>query len=160
MPEQQTMRDRLALVVARLWLAGRCPRCPGTCGAAVAALFAPLFFLPLSLPLRCVVLVLIFCAGSWAAGRAESILHRKDPGEVVVDELLGQWLTMLPFTVLTLPQVLMAFALFRLFDILKPWPVRASENWLPGGWGIMVDDAVAGLEAMLVLALMLRFGLI
>ena len=61
---------------------------------------------------------------------------------------------------LTWPQVLAAFALFRLFDILKPWPVRAAESRLPGGHGVMVDDGVAGLEAMLVLAGLLHFGLL
>lgn len=159
MPELPT-RDRFALAIARLGPSGVCPVCPGTCGAAVAAVLAPFVFLPLSLPMRCVVLVAVYLAGAWAAGRAEHILGRKDPGEVVVDELLGQWVTMLPFAVLTWPQVLAAFALFRLFDILKPWPVRAAENWLPGGHGVMIDDGVAGIEAMVVLWGLLYFGLL
>ncbi|AAS95010.1 phosphatidylglycerophosphatase A family protein [Nitratidesulfovibrio vulgaris] len=159
MPDSST-RDRVALAIARLGPSGVCPVCPGTCGAAVAAMLAPFVFLPLSLPMRCVALAVVYFIGAWAAGRAEHLLGRKDPGEVVVDELLGQWVTMLPFASLTWPQVLAAFALFRLFDILKPWPVRAAESWLPGGHGVMVDDGVAGLEAMLVLAGLLHFGLL
>lgn len=148
-------RDAVALHIARLWLAGRCPRCPGTCGAAVATVLAPFLFLPLSLPMRCLVLAGIFVVGAWAAGRTEHIIGRKDPGEVVVDELLGQWVTMLPFATLSVWQLALAFVLFRGFDILKPWPVRAAEDWLPGGYGVMIDDAVAGVEAMLVLAVLL-----
>ncbi|MDO5484559.1 MAG: phosphatidylglycerophosphatase A, partial [Desulfovibrionaceae bacterium] len=73
------------------------------------------------------------------------------PGEVVIDELLGLWLALLPFATADWGLMLAAFAFFRVFDIAKPWPVGASENWLPAGYGIMLDDAFAGLWAMLCL---------
>lgn len=154
-PQDMSFRDKSTLCIAQLWLAGRCPGGPGTCGAAVAALLAPFLFMPLPFWLRCVVLVAIFFIGAWVTGRAEVLLGRKDPGSIVVDELLGQWLTLLPFATVSPLELAAAFILFRLFDIAKPWPVKAAETWLPGGYGIMIDDVVAGIEAMIVLAVLM-----
>lgn len=151
--------DRLALEVARVWYAGRSPVAPGTVGSAVAALLAPWLFLPLPLGWRVVVLLGVFCGGAWAAGRAARVLGRCDPGSVVIDEVAGQWMTMLPFATLSPLGVLAAFVLFRVFDILKPGPVGASESWLEGGPGIMIDDVVAGTCAAAVLAVLLWLGL-
>ncbi len=75
---------------------------------------------------------------------------RKDPQFVVIDEVLGQWITLAGLSRLTWLNVLLAFGLFRLFDIWKPWPVRYFER-LPGGTGIVMDDIVAGIYAALVL---------
>ncbi|WMW64928.1 phosphatidylglycerophosphatase A [Nitratidesulfovibrio liaohensis] len=151
--------DRLAPEVARVWYAGRSPVAPGTVGSAVAALLAPWLFLPLPLGWRVVVLLVVFCGGAWAAGRAARVLGRCDPGSVVIDEVAGQWMTMLPFATLSPLGVLAAFVLFRVLDILKPGPVGASESWLDGGPGIMIDDVVAGTCAAAVLAVLLWLGL-
>lgn len=150
--------DRLALEVARVWYIGRSPVAPGTAGAAVAALLAPWLFLPLSPGWRVAVLLAVFCGGAWAAGRAARVLDRRDPGSVVIDEVAGQWAAMLPFAELTPLGVLAAFVLFRVFDILKPGPVGASESWLDGGPGIMLDDVLAGACAAAVLAVLLWLG--
>lgn len=136
--------DQAALWYCRLGFAGLSPVMPGTCGTLVAAVLAPFVFLPLSVSLRLGVLGLVFVSGALAATRAERLLGQKDPGQVVVDELLGLWITILPFPTVTLPQMLAAVVLFRIFDMAKPWPVSASETWLPDGWGVMLDDAVAG----------------
>lgn len=146
------------MAFCRLGVAGLAPRAPGTWGSAVAALFAPLWFLPLSMQGRIVLLAGIFFVGSLAATRAEALLGEKDPPQVVVDELLGLWLALLPFTAVSPLMLLAAFALFRLFDIWKPWPVRASENWMRGGFGVMLDDAVAGVMAMLCLLALRGLG--
>ncbi len=143
--------DRLALLLARVGPAGLSPKAPGTCGSAVATLLAPFVFLPLPFLWRAVLLAILFVFGAWAAGRAEDSLGCKDPGEVVIDEVLGQWIAMLPFAGLAYWEMALAFAMFRFFDILKPWPVKASETWLPGGWGVMLDDALAGVYAFLCL---------
>jgi phosphatidylglycerophosphatase A len=74
---------------------------------------------------------------------------REDPGHVVIDEVAGQWLT-LAVCRPDWPHALLALALFHLFDITKPWPVRKLEA-LPGGWGIMLDDLAAGLFGLIVL---------
>jgi phosphatidylglycerophosphatase A len=75
---------------------------------------------------------------------------RKDPGHVVIDEVAGQWLT-LAVCRPDWPHAVLALALFRLFDIIKPWPIRKLEA-LPGGWGIMLDDLAAGVFGMIALA--------
>ena len=151
-------RDRIILGFCRVEPFGLSPVMPGTCGAIAGTLLAPYVFLPLSLWGRVAVLLLLFFAGSVASTRAEQLLGRPDPGEVVIDEVLGQWLTYLPFGVaagaLSWPELLAGLVLFRIFDIAKPWPVKASEDWLPGGYGVMIDDAVAGVYAMACLALL------
>ena len=77
--------------------------------------------------------------------------------KVVIDELVGAWIAILPFA-FSWTLMLCAFVLFRFFDILKPWPVKASENWLPAGWGVMVDDVVGGVMAMICLCLLKATG--
>lgn len=141
-------RDRLTLAFCRVEPAGLSPVMPGTCGSLVAALAAPFIFLPLSFPARAAVLAALFLAGAIASTRAAMLLGKEDPGEIVVDEVLGQWMTYAPFAALSWPELAAGFVLFRLFDMAKPWPVRASENWMPGGCGIMIDDAVAALYAI------------
>jgi phosphatidylglycerophosphatase A len=91
----------------------------------------------------------VAAAGTWAAGRAETILAKHDPGAVVVDEIAGQILT-LAFVPMTPRTLLLGFVLFRALDILKPFPARRLES-LPGGSGIMADDLMAGIYANLLL---------
>ncbi|MDD2967332.1 MAG: phosphatidylglycerophosphatase A [Desulfovibrionaceae bacterium] len=146
--------DRLVLDFCRVGVAGLARTAPGTWGSFLALLLAPWLFLPLPLWGRALLLAGIFVLGALAAGRAEQLLHKQDPGEVVIDELLGVWLVLLPFTQPTVWMGLAAFGLFRLFDIAKPWPVGASEHWLPAGWGIMLDDALAGVLACACLAVL------
>lgn len=106
---------------------------------------------------------LISLTGVWAGSRVEKILAKKDPGKVVIDEVAGQMVTLVlawtPFIVDSgvplLTPLIVAFALFRIFDIVKPFPARKLES-LPGGLGIMADDLIAGVYAgvgtMLLLA--------
>jgi phosphatidylglycerophosphatase A len=133
------------------------PITPGSWGSLGAVLAAPWLFLPFSLPVRALILLGILAAGIWAAQRVEQLMNRKDPECVVVDELCGQWLTILPFAALSPWHLLAGFVLFRCFDALKPWPVRTVEEKLPGGLGVMLDDCVAALYASLALWLLLKF---
>ena len=148
------------LAYCRLGIAGLSPKAPGTAGSALAALLAPLIFLPLPLWGRLLFLAVIFVTGGLAATRAEILLGRTDPGEVVIDELAGVWIALLPLGAgqWSWPGLVWAFALFRLFDIWKPWPVHASENWLPAGWGIMLDDILAGRMAMCCMLVLRALG--
>ncbi|WP_462325034.1 phosphatidylglycerophosphatase A family protein [Desulfoplanes sp.] len=139
--------DTIIVNVATLWIAGRGPKAPGTWGSLAAMVMAPFMFLPLPLLYRIGVLVGIFFLGSLAAARAETIMGQKDPGCVVIDELLGLWACYLFFPELSPLMLAIGFVLFRIFDIAKPWPVRASETWLPGGWSVMLDDVFAGVYA-------------
>lgn len=150
-----TFKDILILSYARLGIAGLSPIMPGTCGSLLAAILAPWLFIPLPMIARIIVLLCIFWTGSLAATKAEKLLQKKDPNEVVIDELLGLWLVLLPFNNPNWLFIAVAFILFRIFDIIKIWPVKASEDWLPNGYGVMIDDVLAGLQALLVLYLLL-----
>lgn len=153
--------DRLAVALATLGPVGRLPKAPGTWGSLAATLAAPWCFLPLPLSARLGMLGCVLLLGSWAAGRAGRALGHEDPGCVVIDELLGQWTACAPFFLSGLSgldsrspwELLALFALFRLFDILKPWPIRAVERGVRGGLGVMLDDLLAGLAAAGVFAL-------
>lgn len=106
------------------------------------------------------ILLTIFClVGIWASGRTAPIFGRKDPSQAVVDELMGQFVTFcfIPFG-LGWKFVLAGFLLFRLFDIIKPFPARAMEE-LPGGLGICADDLVAGIYAGICLSIAYVFTL-
>jgi len=152
-----SVTDKIILNTATLWIAGRGPKAPGTWGSLVAMLMAPFAFLPLSTGYRSIVLGAIFVLGSLAASRAETLLGKKDPGCVVIDELLGLWTTYLFFPQLSPLLLFIGFVLFRIFDIAKPWPIHASETWLPGGWSVMLDDAIGGLYAAICLGIVKFF---
>jgi phosphatidylglycerophosphatase A len=143
--------DTGALHVARLGPVGLLPKMPGTGGSAVAACLAPFLFTPLPLPSRILLLAALFILGGVAAGRTETLLGKKDPRSIVIDEVAGQWVTYLPLSALGIWQVLAGFFLFRIFDVLKPFPVRQSENCLPGGFGVMLDDMLAGAYGAILL---------
>jgi phosphatidylglycerophosphatase A len=95
--------------------------------------------------------LVVFALGVWAAGEAEKFFGRTDPGEVVADEVVGQMLTFLLLPHATWKWLLGGFLLFRAFDIVKPFPARQAER-IPRGWGIMLDDVVAGIYGLAVLA--------
>jgi phosphatidylglycerophosphatase A len=141
-----------ALFIATAAFSGHFPIAPGTAGSAVAL---ALFFALRSIGgpgADALAIPLIFAAGTWASGVAERHFGREDPGQVVVDEVLGTLVT-LAFLPVSLTGALAGFLLFRVFDIVKPWPVNRLES-LGGGLGIMADDAMAGLYAHA----MLRFA--
>lgn len=143
----------LAGVLATGLGSGYSPIAPGTAGSIVGiALYWPLATRPVVEQL--VALALLVLLGVPAAGQVARRGGRKDPGLVVVDEVAGVWATLvfLPFT---MPTAVAGFLLFRVMDVLKPYPARDLER-LPGGWGIMADDLMAGVYANLLL----RVGLL
>ncbi len=97
-----------------------------------------------------VAAILVFALGCWAAEAVARASRREDPGFIVVDEVAAQWLVLVAAP-LDWRAYLAAFLLFRVFDIVKPWPVRAIERRVAGGFGIMVDDVAAALYAILLL---------
>lgn len=155
-PPLRSKMDVLAFWISTLGPLGRMPKAPGTWGSLGATLAAPWLFLPFSPLVRVLILLGVLAVGTWAAQRMEQLMGRKDPGCVVVDELCGQWLTFLPFAALSPWHLLAGFALFRCFDILKPWPARMAEKKIPGGLGVMLDDCVAAFYASLTLWLLLK----
>lgn len=142
-----TATNRIAVIAATLGPIGHLPKMPGTWGSLASILAAPWLFLPLSTPWRFLVLAGIFLLGVWACTQAEIAFEKKDPGCVIIDELFGQWLTILPFIWLSPWQLFAGFVLFRIFDIIKPWPIKRVEKAFPKGIGVMADDGVAGIYA-------------
>ncbi|PIQ81652.1 MAG: phosphatidylglycerophosphatase A [Candidatus Omnitrophica bacterium CG11_big_fil_rev_8_21_14_0_20_64_10] len=138
----------MSVAIATLFGLGRVAAAPGTVASIVTAV---LFILtaagnPAIQKVGCVLLVML-AVGS--AGRAAERLGKKDPSEIVIDEAAGMWVALI-FLPARWPVWLAAFVLFRLFDILKPPPLRQLER-LPGSAGIVLDDLAAGLLAQLFL---------
>ena len=143
----------IARVLGTWFGLGYVPKAPGTAGSLGAmAVAAWLHFDRGIEPAGFGVFALLLLApASWAAGRMALDAESKDPQTVVVDEVVGQWITLAGAASLdTWAPWVAAFVLFRAFDILKPPPVRALER-VPGGPGIVLDDAMAGLYGALVL---------
>ena len=142
----------VAYLLATWFGCGYFPKAPGTAGTlgglAVALLIDRLFGWP---PWAYAALALVALWPSiWSATFVARDMGRKDPQLVVVDEVIGVWITLAGATRLNWQSWLLAFLLFRLFDIWKPWPVRKLEA-LPDGTGIVMDDAMAGIYGALVL---------
>lgn len=143
-PTQSLLRP--APVIATWFGAGLLPIAPGTWGS-LAALPCALILVTLAGPWGLFLgAALLFPIGIWASARTAQDRGQDDPGTVVVDEVVGQWLTLLPiaFDLWLYP---VGFFLFRIFDILKPWPIGWIDREVKGGFGIMADDVVAGLYA-------------
>jgi len=151
-----TGRRGLAVWIATSGGVGFFPVWPGTVGAAVGVVVvAALQRLPLAQAEVSAIVGLttsgIFGLGVWAAGRAEGFFGCIDPGPVVVDEVVGQMVTFLASPGASWRVLLAGFALFRFFDVIKPFPAGRAER-LPAGWGIMTDDVVAGIYSMVGLS--------
>ena len=142
-------------MLASVFGAGYAPVASGTVWSFVTVV--AIWLLPLN-PFRiAVALVVVTLIGIWAGGRVERVLGRKDPGVIVIDEVAGMLLSVILLPP-TIPVLITAFLLFRLFDIWKPFPARESQA-LTGGMGVMVDDLIAGVYALvLVLGARVLFG--
>ena len=148
----------MAKLLATWFYAGYSPVAPGTAGSLAAVVIAVVLhqFIGLQPWWFAVMAALLFLPAVHASTITAKSAGLKDPGFVVVDEVIGQWITLAGASSLNWRTYLAAFALFRLFDIWKPAPVRQLEA-LPGGWGINADDAMAGVYGALVLWLGCRF---
>ena len=154
------MTSRLAWLIATLGGAGHFPVAPGTVGSIIAAALAWFAIQATGAPTwTCAVAaIVLFYPAVWASGKLEADSGEKDPSRVVVDEAIGQWLTLTFVRPDALVDWILAVALFRIFDILKPPPIRQFER-LPGGLGVVADDAAAGACAMIILAVTRLAGL-
>ena len=149
------LRDLLPLMLATGIGTGFCPRAPGTAGSLLGP---PLIWgvMQLQLPVAVVLAIagLFIVAGIPVCTAGTRIIGRKDPGEVVYDEIAAFWVVFLPHILAEetpcLVTLVAGFVLFRIFDIAKPWPISRLEQ-LPDGTGIMADDLAAGAYAALCL---------
>ncbi|HJU53508.1 MAG TPA: phosphatidylglycerophosphatase A, partial [Pyrinomonadaceae bacterium] len=177
-PRRRTAGDYLALALAT-WGVGFIPGAPGTYGSAVgvgvyllvqsagaqvsaiaaARGWGPAALASFRVTFMLLVIAGITLAGVWAATRVETLLGRKDPGVVVADEVAGQLIAFL-FVPVNVGwwAIIAGFALFRLFDIWKPYPIRRLEA-LESGLGIMADDVLAGVYAAIVMSLLVSISL-
>lgn len=178
---KRSAKDYLAIAIATCGV-GYLPLAPGTWGSIVGVgLFAILRWPALSfyarfgqrqglillnpqigfLAIELVTILIVTLLGIWGASRVERLFQVKDPGKVVIDEVAGQMIALLPVPLLGIWPleiwIIVSFVLFRFFDIVKPYPARQLEG-LRGGLGIMADDVVAGAYAAVVLAVMIALS--
>ena len=147
-------RDTAVIFLATGCFVGNIPIAPGTFGTLLGI---PLCFILSKInflfALLCIIGFIFFAI--WTAQRAEKILQKSDPGNIVIDEIAGMTVALigLPFN---LRSVVTGFIIFRALDISKPFPIRRMERRLSGGVGVVLDDVVAGIYSNLVLRLVLR----
>ncbi len=172
-PEERTriigrMGAELVVWIAQGLGAGRIPLAPGTVGSLVGLLWFALLVATGSMWSFALGGLLGLLFAVWCCGKAERILQQKDPGSIVLDEIMAMpfcflsWLAIISvrtgewpepehfFTGRSWINSAIVFVLFRGFDVLKPWPLRQSQQ-LPGGWGVVVDDLLAAVLVSLVL---------
>lgn len=147
----------LAFWYATFFGSGLSPKMPGTVGSAASfVIWAPVVLLEMPWWGRLLIAAVIFFTGIPASTRAQHIMQKEDPGSIVIDEVAGQGITLLVCGPSVL-NLVVGFVLFRIFDIWKPWPVRAADR-LHSGFGVMADDIVAGGYALIGLVLLERFA--
>jgi phosphatidylglycerophosphatase A len=143
---------RLAVFVSTVAYVGYFPIAPGTAGSAVALIVYALLVWTHSTTAYLAATLAIFAVGVWAATIAERYFGGIDPGPVVIDEVVGMLIT-LAFVPVSWKAALIAFVVFRVFDVIKPYPAGRLER-LSGGLGVMADDAAAGLYGFAVMHLL------
>jgi phosphatidylglycerophosphatase A len=152
------MSDREQKRSAAFWIAtvggiGLVPRMPGTAGSCVGVVLWYCTTLVTSptgmLACQLLLFVVLFFLGLWSSSVTERELHRKDPSEIVIDETTGAVIPYIgmQFSVVT---CITGFILFRIFDIVKPFPINRLQK-VKGGWGIMIDDVAAGILSLIIL---------
>lgn len=151
---------RAAVALATAGGLGWMPVAPGTGGSAIGLLLGVLAARVFALPLSVILLALTFAGSAFVCARAERELGEHDPPRVVLDEVWGMAavVMVLPWSAASWAALLIAFLLFRVFDTVKPPPLRRLAM-LPAGWGIMADDAGAAAYACMVLFILKKYGL-
>lgn len=159
-------KQYVSWIIATWFGSGLLPKAPGTWGSLAAIPFAYLMSI-YTCPYALVAgIVALFFIGIWVSDKIEESAQIKDPGFIVVDEVVGQWIALLPmpflyslldhnsFYLFSAPIAVVAFLSFRVFDIWKPWPVNYADKNIPGGYGIMFDDVIAGMYALVVTSIL------
>src|SRR5580658_2772602 len=148
-----------AFLIATWFGCGYAPKAPGTAGSlAGLAIAIALYYLGYGRGALLILTAILLAPGIWAASVVAKETNITDPHIVVVDEVLGQWITLAGAATFNWKTYLAAFVLFRLLDVWKPAPARQLES-LPGGWGIVADDVMAGLYGALAIFVLDRLHL-
>ena len=155
-------KHKISWFIATWFGSGLLPKAPGTWGSLAAIPFAYLFSIYTCPYAQLFGITALFFIGICVSDKIEESAQIKDPGFIVVDEVVGQWMALLPlpflytiidnisFYLYSVPIAVAGFLVFRLFDIWKPWPVNYADKNIPGGYGIMFDDVIAGMYALIV----------
>ena len=148
------MNDKFLKVIATGFGSGLSPFAPGTAGTIVGI---PIYYIfsPFSWPMYLLTILALSFLACYVSGEAERIFQKKDAAAIVIDEIAGFLWAMLLIAP-TPGHVLLAFVLFRIFDIAKVFPANLCERRLPGGCGVVADDVVAGIYANIVLQILIR----
>ena len=157
----------LELKKAYVWIAtwfgsGFLKPAPGTWGSVCAIPVGIILFQALGLYAFCMSILITFCIGYWSSNLFEKRTGIHDSKMIVIDEVVGQWIALLPclhYIGLSPLLIFIAFILFRLFDITKPWPISHFDKNVGGAWGVMLDDVLAGLAAAICLLGLIYAGL-
>ena len=147
--------NTLSMIFSTFFGTGFFPIAPGTAASFLTVLLFKLGLYKLFWPFQALIIVALFISGGAASTRYARLLNRKDPGRIVIDEICGQLIALFLVTP-GWKELLLAFFLFRIFVIIKPYPIKKLEAF-PHGWGIMADDVGAGLAAAGFLRLILLF---
>ncbi len=134
---------------------------PGTWGSLAALPFGAALYFGGGMPALVIGTMLIIIIGYWAAERYDRISGSHDSKEIVIDEVAGQWIALLPvcfFTGLNVKYIILSFILFRFFDITKPWPISRLDKKVSGPLGVMIDDIVAGVFAAVCIYGVIHFA--
>ena len=134
----------VAHVLATWFGIGLVPKAPGTWGSLAALPIGYAITNSGSVELLGILIIIFFIIGIWASNVTSNQMAIDDPSEIVIDEVVGQWIAILTIT----PNIILyifAFILFRIFDIWKPWPISWADRQIKGGLGIMLDDVFAGI---------------
>ncbi len=145
-------KNSIVMYLATGCKSGYSPIIPGTAGSLAALIPCWLLSL-LPLPVSSMFLIAFIVLSIWVSELAENIVGRKDPGCIVIDEFAGMMITLLGIH-FTWQSALAGFIIFRVMDILKPFPIRYLERTIPGGAGIVLDDVAAGVAAHILLRLL------
>ncbi len=139
----------IARLISSVGYIGRVPFAPGTAGSFAAFCVWYFIFPEINTPYFIFLTFIIFFGGVYASKLTGKQLSTHDPGEIVIDEWVGQWIS-LWWLKLSFFWGLIAFFIFRIFDIWKPWPANKLDL-IPNGWGVMLDDVAAGIYTLLVI---------
>ena len=153
-------------IIATWFGSGLIPIAPGTWGSLAAFPFAYIISVNSGPYVLIIGTVALFFIGMQASNNIEKSARKKDPGFIVVDEVVGQWIALLPLSFLynyvgpdlsyyfVVPIAAVAFLAFRIYDIWKPWPINYVDKNVSGGLGIMLDDVIAGTYALIITSAM------
>ena len=143
------LKEDVVIFLATGFYIGKLPFAPGTLGSLIGLPFSFVIAgMTLGSAILCTLIFTLFAI--YIADAAEKLLKQKDPGCIVIDEIVGMAATLigLPFNLIT---VVIGFIIFRILDIFKPFPIRILDNRIPGGLGVVADDLAAGIIANLLL---------